>query len=123
MKKVIWGSLAIILILVVGYLTLMVKFKEPMRLDLTEQVQLSVSSREISLPWYLGCGTRYVGKIDGTDDIGNHYTQYYYTLPDLFESPELNCIVCWETNSVIAFIGESRAMDVIEFEFPTVCWN
>ena len=78
---------------------------------------------EIELPWIYRWFTRCEGQIDGYDSEGYRYTQYDYTLPDIFESAEMHCIVDWRTESAVAFIGDSRAMDIIASEFPSVRWN
>ena len=101
----------------------MALFEQPIRVDLTHRLQFSAAEPEIELPWIYRWFTRCEGQIDGYDSEGYRYTQYDYTLPDIFESAEMHCIVDWRTESAVAFIGDSRAMDIIASEFPSVRWN
>lgn len=123
LKKILKIVVVVLVLIYVGYIALMVEFEGPIRLDLTNRIQLSPTAQTIELPWYCKWIASYYGQREGYDESGNHYTEYYYELPDVFESAELNCIVCWETEEVIAFMGESRGMDVIDREFPSVCWD
>ena len=125
MKRKLWIiiiALALAL-LYVGYIILMVQFETPIRLNLTNRINLSSATQEIELPWYCRWISRYEWCIEGYDRDGKHYTEYFYTLPSIFESAEMNCIVCWDTGVTIAYIGESRAMYVIDLDFPSVDWK
>lgn len=113
----------LLLSLIGGYICLMALFERPIRVDLTHRLQFSAAEPEIELPWIYRWFTHYEGQTDGYDSEGYRYTQYDYTLPDIFESAEMHCIVDWRTESAVAFIGDSRAMEVISSEFPSVRWN
>lgn len=123
MKKA--GSILVLILLVIfaAYIVLMAMFEEPICIDLTDHVQLSVEDQTLQLPWYMCLGITYDYKLDATDMAGRQYTKFSYALPEIFESSELNCIVCWETKQVIAFIGDTRAMFVIDEAFPELQWN
>ena len=112
-----------LLLSLIGYISLMALFERPIRVDLTHRLQFSAAEPEIELPWFYRWFTRYEGQTDGYDSEGYRYTQYDYALPDIFESAEMHCIVYWRTESAVAFIGDSRAMEVISSEFPSVRWN
>ena len=125
MKRRILRIIAAILLLsLIGcYISLMALFERPIRVDLTHRLQFSAAEPEIELPWIYRWFTRYEGQTDGYDSEGYRYTQYDYALPDIFESAEMHCIVYWRTERAVAFIGDSRAMDIIASEFPSVRWN
>lgn len=123
MKKALSISATILIVIFAAYIVLMALFEGPIRIDLTDHVQLSVEDHTLKLPWYMSVGVTYDCQFDGTDMAGQEYTKFIYVLPEAFESSELDCVVCWETSTVIAFIGESRAMHVVECEFPTVDWS
>lgn len=123
MKRVCWCLVLMMIVLFTAYVLLMARFEDPIRLDLTDRVQLSVEDQTIKLPWYLSIGITYDCRFDDADMAGREYTKFVYGLPEAFESTELNCIVCWETKQVIAFVGESRAMFVIDEEFSELQWS
>lgn len=123
MKKACLILVIISLVIFAAYIVLMAKFEEPICIDLTDHVQLSVEDQTLLLPWYMRVGITYDYKLNGTDMVGREYTKFSYALPEIFESSELNCIVCWETKQVIAFIGDTRAMFVIDEAFPELQWN
>ncbi len=123
MKKVLSILIVVLVVIFAAYVVLMAKFEEPLCIDLTNHVQLSVEDQTIKLPWYMRIGITYDCKFDGTDMEGRKYTKFCYALPEVFESSELNCIVCWETKQVFAFIGDTRAMSAIEKAFPELLWN
>ena len=122
MKKIARIALVLSLLAVVGYISLIVLF-EGARFDISDKVQYNVERHEIELPWYLQIGTSYWGAIEGTDAQGRQYTWFGYEYPAIFESSELNCVVSWEDRTAIAYIGESRGMDIIYVEFPDVAWE
>ena len=115
--------IVILIVIFIAYIILMVRFEDPICVDLTDHVQLSVEDQTLRLPWYMCIGITYDCKFNGSDMAGRSYTKFSYALPEVFESAELNCIVCWETKKVIAFIGDTRAMNIIDETFPTLQWN
>lgn len=123
MKKACLILVIISLVMIAAYIVLMAKFEEPLCIDLTDHVHLSVEDQTLKLPWYMCVGITYDYELNGTDMAGREYTRFSYALPGIFESSELNCIVCWETRRVIAFIGDTRAMFVIDEAFPELQWN
>lgn len=123
MKKVLLIVAIFLIVIISAYILLMAKFEEPLCIDLTNHAQLSVEEQTLKLPWYMNVGITYDCKFNGTDVAGQKYTKFIYALPEVFESSELNCIVCWETKQVIAFIGDTRAMSVMDEVFPELQWN
>lgn len=123
MKKVLSILVIVLVVIYAAYIVLMAMFEGPLRIDLTNHVQLSVEDQTITLPWYMCVGTTYYGKIDGIDLEGRKYTRFLYDLPEVFESAELNCTVCWETKQVIAFVGDTRAISANGEAFPEVIWD
>lgn len=122
MKKILWIVTILLVLLYAGYIFVLALFKGTTRIDMTNSIHLSADTHEIELPWYYRW-VSYDGRIEGYDANGNHYTRYVYSLPAVFESTELHCVVCWETGVTIAFMGESRGMDVVKLEYPSVTWE
>lgn len=122
MKKILWIVTILLVLLYAGYIFVMALFESPIRINMTNSIRLSTDTHEIELPWYFRW-VSFDGGIEGHDANGNHYTWYVYSLPAVFESTELHCVVCWETGVTIAFMGESRGMDVVKLEFPSVSWE
>ena len=122
MKKILWIVAILLVLLYAGYIFVMALFESPIRINMTNSIRLSTDTHEIELPWYFRW-VSFDGRIEGHDANGNHYTRYVYSLPAVFESTELHCVVCWETGVTIAFMGESRGMDVVKLEFPSVSWE
>ena len=123
MKKICGVLVLLAIVISVAYIALMTRFEEPICIDLTNAAQVSVENQTITLPWYLEICTTLDCSFSCTDAAGNHYTKFIYAMPTAFESAELNCIVCWETESVTAFLGDSRAMFVIDTAFPALQWH
>lgn len=92
-------------------------------MDVFNDIQLNADEHKITLPWYLRTGTAYAGVLEGHDAKMRRYTLCCHTLPDIFESEELNCLVSWEERIAIAYIGESRAMDILYEETPGIQWR
>lgn len=122
MKKILWIVTILLVLLYAGYIFVMALFESPIRINMTNSIRLSADTHEIELPWYFRW-VSYYGRIEGYDANGNHYTEYCYLLPDIFESAEMSCIVSWETGDTIAFMGNSRGMEVIYLEYPSVTWE
>ncbi len=123
LKKICWIVAIVFILVSIAYIVLMVKFNDPISVDLTDVAELSIGNQTLTLPWYMRIGISYDGKLNASDTTGCQYTNFLYTLPEAFESSEMNCIVCWDTGKVIAFIGESRAMNIIDETFPYLKWN
>lgn len=123
MKKVCWLTAIVLIVVFVTYIALMSMFEDPICIDLTDQVQLSIEDHTLILPWYLRIGISYDCKFNGSDKSGQSFTEFIYALPEAFESAELHCVVCWETQNVIAFVGDSRAMFVVDETFPSIQWE
>lgn len=123
MKKICCLIVLVLMIASVAYIALMARFETPICIDLTDHVQLSIEDHTLILPWYLRIGILYDCKFTGSDMVGKNYTKFLFTLPEIFESTELICIVCWETNETIAFVGDTRGMFVIDEVFPSIQWK
>lgn len=122
-KRPIVILVCILLLVAVGYIVFMAMLEGPIRLDITDHAQINAQDATIVLPWYLKLGIHEWGKNEGMDSNGVHYTCFSYELPSIFESAEMNCVVCWEKGTAIAYIGESRAMDIIDVEYMDVQWK
>lgn len=123
MKKICCLIVLVLMVAFAAYIVLMTKFETPICIDLTDQVQLSIEDHTLILPWYLHIGISYDCKFNGSDKSGQSFTEFIYALPEAFESAELHCVVCWETQKAIAFIGDSRAMFIINEAFPSIQWE
>ena len=122
-KKLIVILTCILLFVAVSYILFMAMLEGPIKMDITNHTQINAQDATIALPWYLRIGIHEWGKNDGIDADGAHYTCFSYELPEIFESAEMNCVVCWEKETAIAYIGESRAMDIIDVEYMDVQWE
>ena len=124
MKKIIvQPCLGILAIVFIGYIALMAMFEGPIISDVSDQVQLMPATKTISLPWYMNLGVYGWGVQEGIDAEGNTYSQFIYELPELFESTEMRCVVSWVDNTAKLYVGDSRAMDVIDGDFDFVQWD
>ena len=124
MKKIVVRlCLGILAVVFIGYIALMAMFEGPIISDVSDQVQLMPGMKTISLPWYMNLGVNGWGVQEGIDAEGNTYSQFIYELPELFESAEMCCLVSWSDNAVKLYVGESRAMEVIDRDFDFVQWD
>ena len=115
--------LLLLVIVIIGYIWLMACFEEPISFDASDQIVFRRETCEIELPWYHRIYTEAYGKLSGIDSEGNEYTKFYYDLPDIFESAEMTCVVSWKDETAKMYIGESRAMEIIDVDFPLVNWS
>ena len=117
-----WVFVAVIALVIAAYFGFMIAFQSPVVCDITADTQFFVSEKEIELPWYLDLWLDDELIFEGTDAAGNLYTWFSYDLPDLFEDSEAIIVVAWQDCRATLFAGESRAMDVVDVEFPMVEW-
>lgn len=118
MKKALYISVVFsFVIVVIGYLLLMTALESSIMLDISDHVQILPVENEIVLPWYLRIGTQPDIRFSGTNGDGQFCTLFCYTLPEIFESAEMHCIVCWESGEAVAYIGESKGLDVFGTAF------
>ena len=118
MKKITFAILCVSILLFGGYIALMAAFEGPIRIENPAFVSLNADECSIDLPWYLSAVITH----DFTMTADGH-SCFCYTLPDLFESAEISIVITWEEPSCIAYIGESRAMDIIDVDFPDIIWK
>ena len=127
MKKAIRIAVAPVCIAAfIGYIALIGALEGPIMLDISDRIESHAAEHEISLPWYLHMvaepDVQFHG-IHGTDSHNQQYTWFVYEFPDIVASTEMDCIACWDTNTVKAYIGESKAMEIIKVDFPDIQWN
>lgn len=118
MKKITFVILCVSILLFGGYIALMTAFEGPIRIENPAFVSLNTDERSIDLPWYLNIGIEH----DFTMTADGH-SYFCYTLPDLFESAEMSIVAAWEEPSCIMYIGDSRAMEIIDADFPDIIWK
>lgn len=115
MKKIV---AAIFILLFCGYIALMTAFEGPIRVENPECIVLNAQEETIELPWYL----RAVAEHEFTMEAG-HLSRFSYALPDVFESAEMHVVVSWADSTCVLYIGDSRAMEIIDADFPNIIWK
>lgn len=122
MRRIIAIVIAFLAAVFAGYIWLMACFEGPIVRDATDEIAYIHETHDIELPWYHRIYTEAYGKCEGTDALGNAYTAFYYDLPDIFEYAEMNCIVSWSDETARMYIGESRAMEAVDRDYPEINW-
>ena len=122
MRRMKTVLIVLLVALFIGYIWLMARFEEPINFDATSQIVFLRETCEIELPWYHRIYAKAYGKLQGSDPDGNGYTKFYYELPAIFESAEMTCVVSWSDETARMYIGESRAMEVVDRDYPEINW-
>lgn len=124
MKKAIRIAVALACIAVfIGYIALIAALEGPIVLNISDRIEYHAAEHEISLPWYLRMVTEPDVQFHGTDARNRQYTWFVYEVPGVVPSTEMDCVVCWDTNTAKAYIGESKAMEIIAVDFPDIQWD
>jgi len=118
MKKITLAILCMTILLFCGYIALMAAFEGPIRIENPEFITLNVEDRTVDMPWYLNA----IADHDCTF-VSEGHSRFCYSLPDIFESAEMHIVAAWEEPSCVAYIGDTRAMEVIDADFPHIIWK
>ena len=122
-RKVLLIVVVMLFVMFLVYIITMAILQDPIVFDMTTKVCLNPELETIELPWIVRLLKKTEVEYKGTDTLGNKFSCFSYDLPPLFENVELNIIVSWHECRVTLFIGEGKAMDMIEDKFPLVVWN
>ena len=123
-RKILLTLFLFLILCFIGEVLLQAMFETPIMIDDPCFVNLDTNTQEISLKWFLGLLLEDEGlQMDGIDEQGKRYSWFLCELPDTLQA-EIDIVVSWDTNSAKAYIGESKAMDIIKYwDFPEVLWN